>query len=166
MKKYLSILLILVCTFMLTACGSETDPNAKVFQEEDFEITLNNGFEKSILGGIKYFYKNEEMQAAVVVKVESKQLFENAGIDFPDDTKSYAEFVVKSNNLVDSKVKTKGGSARFAYDKTVNGKEYHYYGVANKKGDAYYLVTFYCFSDKGNEYQNQFDKWADSIVIK
>ena len=38
MKKYLSILLIIAFTFMLTACGSGSNPNDQLYKEDDFEI--------------------------------------------------------------------------------------------------------------------------------
>ena len=165
MKKYLSILLVLVAVFMLTACASE-DVDAKKFIEDDFEITLNKGFEKKELAGINHYYQNDEMQIGVTVNSESRQAFKNAGIDFPDDVKDYAEFVVKANSLSDSKVVTKGNYAQFSYKKTNNGKEYYYYATAHKAGDAYYLVNIFCFASQESEYQDLFAKWSDSIVVK
>ena len=164
MKKYLSILLVLVAVFMLTGCGNDSD--AKRFTEEDFEITLNNGFQKKDIQGLKYYYENNDMKIGVTVNNESKQLFENAGVEFPDDVKGYAEFVVKANGLTESNVVSKGKYAQFDYKKTVNGKEYYYYGTTHRSGDAYWMINFYCYADKANEYQKTFEKWADSITVK
>lgn len=165
MKKYLSILFVFVAVFMLTACSTK-DSDAKTFTEDDFEITLNKGFEKKTLTGIIHYYENEEMKVGVTVNSESRQAFKNAGIDFPDDVKSYAEFVVTANSLTDSKVVSKGKYAQFSYKRTNNGKEYYYYATTHKAGDAYYLVNFFCESSKASEYQEQFAKWADSITVK
>ena len=164
MKRYLSILLIIVSVFMLTACSTNND--GKKFSEDDFEITLNDNFQKKDIVGVTYYYQNDNMNAAVVVKKESKDAFENAGIIFPDDVKSYAEFIVKNNFLTDSKVTMDGKVAKFDYHKTVNGTKYYYYAVAQRNNDDYWLVTFYCLSEKANEYKTQFDKWADTIVVK
>ena len=38
MKKYLSVLLIIVTVFMLTGCSTKEDPDAQRFVEKDFEI--------------------------------------------------------------------------------------------------------------------------------
>lgn len=164
MKKYLSILLVIVAIFMLTGCSS--DPDAKVFKEDDFEITLNNGFQKKSIQGLKYYYENNDMQIGITVNNESKQLFESAGVDFPDDVVGYAEFVVSANKLTDSKVVSKGKYAQFDYKKTVNGREYYYYGTTHRSGDAYWMINFYCRSEKAQEYQKTFEKWASSIVVK
>ena len=164
MKKYLSLLLVIVALFMLTGCG--TDKDAKLFTESDFEVTLNTGFVKKSIRGIKYYYENNDMQIGVTVNNESKQLFENAGVEFPDDVVGYAEFVVKANNLTDSKVVSKGKYAQFDYKKTVNGKEYYYYGTTHRSGDTYWMINFYCRSEKASEYQDIFAKWANSIVVK
>ena len=37
----------MIALFMLTACTKE-DPDAKTFTEDEFKITLNNGFEKGL----------------------------------------------------------------------------------------------------------------------
>ena len=166
MKKYLSVLLIIVTVFMLTGCSTKEDPDAQRFVEKDFEITLNKGFVRKELAGIEYYYENQDMYVGVTVNNESKQLFENAGVDFPDDVKGYAEFVIKANRLTDTKVVTKGSYAQFSYTKTANGKEYYYYGTTHKSGDTYWMINFYCNSNKAEEYQEQFAKWADSIIVK
>ena len=166
MKRYLSILLIVITVFMLTACGSTSIKNGKTFTESDFEITLTNDFVKKELSGIKYYYEDNTNGILAIINVESKQLFENAGVNFPDDAYSYAEFVVKANSLSDSKVVTKGNYAQFSYKKTNNGKEYYYYATAHKAGDAYYLVNIFCFASQESEYQDLFAKWSDSIVVK
>ena len=164
MKKYLSLLLIVISVFMLTACNKEAE--GKLYQEEDFEITLPEGFQKKEISGLKYYYENNSMGVAITVNSESKQLFENAGVEFPDNVKAYAEFVVKANGLTNSTVVSKGSYAQFDYRKTVNGKEYYYYGTTHKAGDKYYMINFYCYADKANDFQQQFAKWADSIKVK
>ncbi len=165
MKKYLSILLILVTVFMVTACSTKDDINSKVFTEPDFEITLNNDFVKQEIQGLKYYYVNEKLGVIAVVNNESKQLFENAGVDFPDDAKGYAEFVVKANGL-DSEVTSKGDKAYFSYERLVSGKEYHFYAVTVKSADTCWLIQFRCEKDKVNEFKADFDKWAETIKVK
>ena len=99
MKRFLSTILIVITVFLLTACGSKEIKNAKEFKETDFEITLTNDFHKREVSGIKYYYEDVTNKILAIVNLESKQLFENAGIDFPSDAYSYAEFVVKANAL-------------------------------------------------------------------
>lgn len=166
MKKYLSVLLVLISVFMLTACGTETNANDQLFQEEDFEITMDKGFTKKTLAGIKYYYQNDELGIGVTVNNESKQLFDNAGVEFPDDVKGYANFVVSANGLKDTKVTDKGKYAQFNYTKSVNGKEYYYYGTTHKSGDTYWMINFFCVSGKAEEYQKTFERMAESIKVK
>ncbi len=165
MKRLLSILLIFVTTIMLTACSKEIDPNAKTFKEEDFEITLTNDFSKIELSGIKYYYEDKTNNVIAFVNVDSKQLFENAGINFPDDSEGYAKHFINVNKL-DAKVTKKKDFAHFTYKTTVNGVEYYFYALTYKSGDNCWLVQFRCVSDKVNDLESQFDKWADTIVVK
>ena len=146
--------------------GSKVKIVASVFSIYAFE-TLKDELEK--VEELQFIFPAPTFVSEGIkgtVKKESKDAFENAGIIFPDDVKSYAEFIVKNNFLTDSKVTMDGKVAKFDYHKTVNGTKYYYYAVAQRNNDDYWLVTFYCLSEKANEYKTQFDKWADTIVVK
>ena len=84
MKRYLSILLIVITVFMLTACGSTEIKNGKTFTESDFEITLTNDFVKKELSGIKYYYEDSTNGILAIINV--------------DNNGSYNE-VINSNNI-------------------------------------------------------------------
>ena len=166
MKKYLSLLFILITVFVLTACSKEnTDTNSKEFKENDFEITLTNDFIKIEVPNVKYYFENKEKDIVVFVTSESKQLFQNAGVVFPDDAKGYADFIIKTNKL-ESEVTKKGDNAHFTYKSTANGKEYYFYAISLKKDDNCWLVRFRCESTKINDYIADFDKWASTIIVK
>lgn len=165
MKRYLSILLIVITVFMLTACGSDEIKNAKTFTEEDFEITLTSSFVKKELSGIKYYYEDTTNGILAIINVESKQLFENAGIDFPNDPVSYAEFVVKANGL-GVEVTKEGNYAQFTYNRSVGGTEYSFYAVTFRTGDNCWLVQFRCNANKLNEYKSQFASFAKTVKVK
>ena len=150
---------------MLTACSSTSIKNGKTFTENDFEITLTNDFVKKELSGIKYYYEDNTNGILAIINVESKQLFENAGINFPDDAYSYAEFVVKANSLgVD--VKKNGNYAQFTYNRSVSGTEYSFYAVTFRTGDNCWLVQFRCNATKLSEYESQFKAWAETVKVK
>ena len=167
MKRYLSILLIVITVFMLTACGSTEIKNGKTFTESDFEITLTNDFVKKELSGIKYYYEDSTNGILAIINVESKQLFENAGIAFPDDAKSYAEFVVKANGLgVEVNTYKNVDYAQFTYNRSVSGTEYSFYAVTFRSGDNCWLVQFRCNSAKYNEFVSQFKAWSETVKFK
>ncbi len=181
MKKHLKILFIFIAVFMLTACSirekiqnainnavndTTTNDDTNKIVESDFEITGPTGFEKKSQPTMKYYYENNTMNIGITVNSESKALFEQYGIDYPEDVKAYAEFVANANGLPDAEIVTRGNYAQFSYTKTINGYTYYYYGTTHKSNDAYWMINFFCFEKDSIKYLDMFREWADSIIVK
>ena len=84
MKRYLSILLVIVALFMLTGCG--TDKDAKLFTESDFETqktyfrTLNGWF---IVDKINNKEKITHQKTTLIPQINPCLLSINSSIIYP-----------------------------------------------------------------------------------
>jgi predicted small lipoprotein YifL len=185
MKRFLSILLVLVLVFSLTACQSgkkkpaaepapaaevpqnTTEPeepeadNAKVFACEELRITLTDEFQEE--SGIDYYTGVFDTDDEVVfILREAKSYFGDISMD------EYAEMVVKANEGVGhviEKLHKKDGIPLFEYeyDNESTGMTYAYYTTMFESDDAFWLVQFTCLADEYKDHVETFHRYARSV---
>jgi len=165
MKKILSICLVFILTMtLLTGCAFKTlldkisPPEEKTFTKSGMSITLTDDFYEKEYVSFTSAYESEKI--AVFTLKEEFTLFGGANYSL----KEYAELVTQAN-MLSATVKTKDDLTYFAYDKEVNGKDFHYTAFVYKGSDAYWLIQFACVKDQAEKLEKDIFAYAASVKV-
>jgi len=169
MKKFnraLCLILVLAIALSLCACGSSTT------DETPTEFKSKNGF--SIVLPANYKEKNdnkavtcyfEGANGIVTCIEEPKESLKTAVGEHDITLTRYAELVISANGLSTSPSTDSEKNTYFTYSKTVDEKDFFYYGVVKESDESFWLFNFVCFEDAKDEYLEKFPVWAASITF-
>ena len=156
-KRLFRIFSLFLVLLLIVGCS-----NTKVFEENDFKITLSNSFKKGELESVTYYYESDE--ALVTALKESFEDLSIVGISKDSTIEDYVKLIIESNEK-DDHYELKGNYAYFEYEATVDGSDFYYIAVTYKGKDAFWLVNFMCTKEDKNNYKNKFLDWADSVEV-
>lgn len=131
----------------------------KEFVSEDMSITLTKGFNEQYATGYESVFVSKNVDVLV---------FKNSFEKFGKDNLTAAEYAkaVMDNAKVDSEIITEAGLCYFSYDKELkNGEEYTYFVYAYRSDDAYWHIYFVVGKSNADNYSDDIEKWAGSVVF-
>lgn len=151
-------LFVLVCAilslFALTGCQKE-----KTFSAAGMTITLTTKFKE--VENINFTACYERNDVLVVMRKEEFSLLGTSKYTVQE----YAWEVIDLNGR-DSYTKNEEDYVSFTYEATAGGKDFYYYNTCFKTHDAYWLIQFACETKSVDKLQDDFEKWANSIVFE
>ena len=185
MKKPLSVLLVLLLVFSLTACISKERPSqdpapaeadqeasaaeetgtakSKVFSCEEMRITLTEEFMEE--DGIDaYTGVFESANSAIFVLREDKSMLPGVDMD------KYVDLVHEANANAGREVgdvHRKDGIPLFEYEFTnpQSNATFRYYTTLFESEEAFWLVQFTCYADEYKDHVSQFHTYARSVTF-
>ncbi len=167
MKKYFKIcsvcLLIALTLFLFGGCG-EAKP--KDFTcSAGLTITLTDKFYEG--SKIAYTMYAESSDVLFVAQKESFENLQSIGIDENSTLMQYARAVISSNTLLNitPQEDEENNLTYFDYEKTSEGRTFHYYAVVAKGSDAFWLCQFICEARNTSSLKPTLVKYAKSITV-
>ena len=157
MKKTLSFILIAIMLFSFTGCFNLA--SEKVFEKSGMEITLTSKFYEK--DHVSYTSIYESSDIAVFTLKEEFSLIPGSSKYTLDN---YADLVIKANQI-DTEIEHEDDLTYFSFDKTVNGKDFVYFGFVYKGTDAFWLIQFACEEKNENDLIKDIFKYAKSVTI-
>ena len=187
MKKFTSLVLILLLVFSLTACISKPHPaqdpapveadqepaaaedpadaaDAKDFACEELRITLTNDYaEEESVNGYTGVYESSD--SAVFILREDKSMLPGVDMD------QYVELVHEANANAGREVgdvHRKDGIPLFEYEFTNpdSNNTFSYYTTMFESEEAFWLVQFTCFSADYKDMVSRFHTFARSVTFE
>lgn len=159
MKKKI-LLLIGIVSILL--CGCTEKITEKKYENEYFSITMQDGFyEKDLAAATVYYESNEVLLSALKENFEELEIVnigENSTIE------EYAQAVMENNKMA-FELQNNNGLSYFTYEKEISGKKYFYLSSIFKTDDAFWLVSFACFSKEKDIYESTFIDWLNTITF-
>ena len=164
-KKSLIIMLVAVLVGVIIGLAGSLDSlfvNEKVFNADEFQITLTTQFADDYEDGVYYFGSNDCSVAVSIFDFD-----EYAGIA----QMSEKEFLnlLKSNDIFSASADLKSVSGLLVVEEQAEsnlGDIRSYFTVFKKSEDAFFIFEFGSENEKYEELRPQFIDWAETIVIK
>ena len=166
MKKLLALTLsLLTLAAGLTACKEEY--KTKTYEKDDFSIVMSDNFHENTTDfrdDFTYYFESAMSMAAVIK--EEFSLFEEAGYTPEAITLTqYAELVILTGGLEESKVKEEDGLTYFTYLYEDAGITYYYMVFVYKGSDAFWTVNLACVEGQKEDFIPRFKEWAASVQV-
>lgn len=137
-----------------------TKADPKTFEKDGFKITLTEGFEEA---------DDDELFASYEAKTAAVGVFSEAFADFEGaedlTVEEYAALVQKSNDREGLEIKEGDGYIYMEYTDTVDGEETYYMVAIYKGEDAFWCVNLCTPEANKEEYEETFEKWAESVDV-
>ena len=137
-------------------------PKPQDFSKAGLTITLNRDFtEENYVTQTAAYCSQKHL---VLCIKEEFDVLEELGFDTDISLHEYAESVTENNNIEENVI---GDESRpyFIYEDHVSGKDFTYLATVYKGNDAFWTVTFVCETFDFDESFDEFQKWADSVVL-
>ena len=154
MKKLLSILLLLL-VLSLSACKEKTT----TYEKAGMQITIGASYAEQEVFGYTAVYRSTD--AAIFCL---KETYSDLNVSSSYSIESYTNIVLKNNNL-NVEAQYDGDTARFEFNKDVNGSDYHYYAYVTKSSDAFWLIQFGTLESSFEKLKPTFDEYIHSITF-
>ena len=159
MKKRILLLVLAFITLLgFTGCT----PKEKVFQKNDFKITLNDSFKEDTYEGTNYYFISDK--SALTVLKESFKDLNQINITSESSLDDYADAVLSANNKEIEVIKEKD-FYYFVYDSTINNNKYYYLSVIIKGKDSFWLINFFGNYEDKDTLESEFLKYAKTIEV-
>jgi len=157
-KKFLFLVLVFVMALGLVGCSA----NDKVFDKNDFKITLTDSFKEDSYEGFNYYFISSK--SALTVLKESFTDLEQINLNSDSSLDDYATAVLKANNK-NIEVKKETNFYYFTYDATINDNKYYYLSAIVKGKDAFWLINFFGMYNDKDTLETEFLKYAKTIEV-
>ncbi len=171
MKKLIAALVVVLMVVSFAACGGKTTSkldtaNLETYEFDGLTIKMEKGME---IGSQEGFNAFASSNTCIMTGVkEGFDLFTSYGYDPENMTlEEYGELVEQANEQFneDFSADANGNlAATYTYD--INGTSFFYHATVAKGTDAFWVITFACSEDAQSEYADQFEAWANTIVVK
>ncbi|MBR0386037.1 MAG: hypothetical protein IJI05_05780 [Erysipelotrichaceae bacterium] len=166
-RKFTVLLAVLLLLSGLTACKKEEEEptvKEKVFETENFTVTLTDDFRESSAEGFDWCLENKDV--AVLFSYATREMLNEMGYpaeynldDFTTDVIADDEVISQEShenyNLFDYYSKDSDGNNDFYFLVGVYGSD-----------DKFLLVNFACDAGAKSEFEDQFRTWAGKVTIK
>lgn len=159
MKKKI---LLLIGIISILLCGCTEKITEKKYENEYFSITMQDGFYEKDLAAATVYY--ESPQVILTTLKESFEDLKEINIGENSTIEEYAQAVME-NNMTALELQTKDGISYFTYEREINNKDFFYLSSFFKTDDAFWLVTFACFSKEKDIYESTFIDWLNTITF-
>jgi hypothetical protein len=174
MKKIPALILVLCMFLVLTACGSSNVDELSIPEEdivtEGFLIPLGDtgakvaipaemGFERYESELNEFYGGGPNGEWRIIANTELKS-------DYTDCTLAdYCALSAKANG--GEAGQDADGNHYFTYTNEVSADEvYRSYTAVREGAEKYYRISFYCFSNLWDNYDEKFSEWATTIEVE
>ena len=149
------IILAAALSYMSSQLAGKVDP--KTFSYQDFSITLTEDFVQCSYDNTDVAFESDEV--AVFASRDDKGYFGNISL------KDYAQMAIQASGRADTQLHQEGARIWITYTARIDGMEYFYMVQFYESEDAFWLVNFATPIGFREKYENQFMKWADSVIV-
>ena len=162
MKKI--VVTLLLATLLITSfvsCGKSENTNETTFTLDEFSIKLSNDY--GMTPHVSFFvsYETADRQAVLVTR-NRIELVEEAAQKTNLSLLEYANLVIQINGK-GSNPKSNDDFVYYTYATYTDNTHYTYLATVHKSENAYWLVQFVCESDKYEDNQDTYFRYARSI---
>lgn len=171
MKKLIAALVAVLMVVSFAACGGKTTSKLDTADLETYEfdgltIQMEKGMEIGSQEGFDAFASSTTCMMTGVK--EGFDLFTSYGYDPENMTlEEYGELVAQANEQFNGDFsEDANGNLAVTYTYNVEGTNYYYHATVAKGTDSFWVITFACFEGDQSEYADQFEAWANTIVVK
>lgn len=154
------IVLVLIVSLLLCACGAKTEP--KVFKVEELSLTLDTGYKEVEMEGFTGGFQSTGKQAIVMVLREDKSLF-NGRINTLDEYVQAVKYANISDGRTITEVKKDNNGIPYIEYNYTNKVEYRYYSAMYESDKAFWLVSFATLANKYDSLADTFASYARSV---
>ena len=131
----------------------------KNFHTGSMTITLNKGFTQQNISGFSAVYASKKVAVFVKYYPDVDSFADLTATDF-------ATMLAEDIGLPENVVETSGDLTCFCYTGTQSdSKLYRYYAYSYKDEDDFWLIQFSVKESAAKRYQDDIEKWADSVVF-
>jgi hypothetical protein len=134
----------------------------KTFSKAGLSITLTDNFREEKMDEFTATY--ESRKVAVLIIKEEFEIFRQGGLSSSMSLNEYIRTINKANNT-NHIAKEKDDLTYFEYTEIVGSKNFSYFAVVFRGGDAYWLVQFACETKNYGDMLEQFFEWANTVEV-